>query len=174
MRPIDDILKESELLKARQYAITCHAGQMYGPNKPYVYHLDKVVRMLQYHNVDDLVTLQAGYLHDVLEDTPTTQNQLEFTFGVEVTNIVQLVTDKKPGSPRAERHAATYPLIRENNSALRVKLGDRIANMYEGTKNDMYIKEYSKFKEYLYSPNNGMIIASMWHTLDQLAGVDKQ
>ena len=47
------------------------------------------------HGVDDLVALQAALLHDTLEDTETTPDELRRLFGAEVLGVVLEVSDDK-------------------------------------------------------------------------------
>ena len=83
--------------------------------------------------VSDLRVLQAALLHDTVEDTETTFEELEAKFGVEVTDIVREVTDDK-SLPREERkrlqivHAAG-----SSRSARLVKLADKLYNLRDLT-----------------------------------------
>jgi guanosine-3',5'-bis(diphosphate) 3'-pyrophosphohydrolase len=97
---------------------------------PYINHLIEVAELLaQDGGVTDLITLQAALLHDTLEDTQTTSEELEIHFGREVRCIVEEVTDDKR-LPKAERkqrqilHAA-----RLSPRAKLVKLADKISNV---------------------------------------------
>ena len=53
---------------ARLVAKLAHGDQKYGDDKPYLYHLDMVVHILAHYGFRGEM-LQAGYLHDTLEDT---------------------------------------------------------------------------------------------------------
>ncbi len=120
--------------KARSFAIAAHGAQRYGDN-PYVVHLDAVVALLCSHGFSDEQHLAAGYLHDVLEDTPT-ERQALLPFGEEVTAAVAFCSDE-PGDSRKVRKAATYArMARDVRSqalwvplAIRVKVADRLANV---------------------------------------------
>lgn len=108
----------------------------------------------------------AAILHDVLEDTRTTYNDLKnlltrtggFTTS-EIETIVEItyaLTEEK-GRNRAERHNDKYYQgIKDTPGATFVKLCDRLSNMSYGAskgKNSMlevYIKEHKEFKEHLY------------------------
>ena len=155
---------------ARDFAVQMHRGQLYG-KKDYVSHLEDVVRTLNVVGAD-YATICAGWLHDVLEDTPIGVDILEKEFGPEITSIVVAVTDK-PGRNRRERQEKTYPAIKDNEKALIVKLADRIANT-ENSKHqggsywNMYEKEYSFFRGILYSPEVNGIAKRLWKHLDSL------
>jgi GTP diphosphokinase / guanosine-3',5'-bis(diphosphate) 3'-diphosphatase len=97
---------------------------------PYVNHPLALAHILAgAGGVDDAATLCAALLHDTLEDTDTTAEELVREFGAEIAAVVQEVTDDKR-LPKAERkrlqieHAAHI-----SDRAKRVKLADKIANV---------------------------------------------
>jgi len=151
---------------AQELAIKYHAGQKYG-NDPYVKHLADVQMVLdRFWFGLNPVLVTAVYLHDILEDTPATEQDLMAEgIPIEVIRIVQLVTDQ-PGKDRHERKMATYPRIASSRRATIVKLADRIANAESGDKIDMYKKEYYVFRKFLYNPD--FDLQEMWDHLDKL------
>jgi len=132
----------------REYAIQCHGSQKYR-DKPYIYHLDQVFEIAQKYNATDLL-LGAAYLHDVLEDTATTQDTLVRAVGIDIAHLVWCVTNE-PGKNRAERNKKTYPKIHKRLDAIQLKIFDRIANLQHGvdvkslSMLKMYTKEYADF-----------------------------
>lgn len=153
---------------ARALAVKAHGEQKYG-DVPYEVHLDAVVAVLKEFGNFDEVSLCAGYLHDVLEDTQVTKMRIWQECGDEISILVELLTDQ-PGRNRAERHAATYPGIALHPKAVTLKLADRIANVRasrvkgkEGLLR-MYQKEYGEFKAALKGEHHG----AMWAELDRL------
>lgn len=120
---------------ARWYAIAKHGDQKYGQH-PYWHHLDGAVVEL-YHHVLDLPVLRyydhdtivcATYLHDVLEDTKTTVEEMDKLFDERITSLVRAVTDG-PGKNRKEKKAHVYQAIQNiGPAALAVKLADRLTN----------------------------------------------
>lgn len=113
--------------KARAFAIAAHGGQLYG-DRPYADHLAAVVQILRDHGYDDQSTwLAAGWLHDVIEDTPVILGDLENRFGGLVCAIVWACTGE--GKTRAERNASIYAKLRTAPVAVPVKVADRIANI---------------------------------------------
>lgn len=97
---------------------------------PYINHPIELARVLaEVGGVTDAVTLSAALLHDTLEDTDTTPEELQRAFGPEVAAVVAEVSDDK-ALPKAERkrlqveHAATI-----SDRAKRVKLADKISNL---------------------------------------------
>lgn len=115
--------------RAKLYAEAAHAGQKYGPSdKPYTYHLEQVVNVLKRFGINDPEILAAGWLHDAIEDTDTTAENLRFLFGSRIADLVDAVTDG-PGQTRELRKARPYRLIPQCPGAVALKLADRIANL---------------------------------------------
>ena len=157
--------------QAREFAIAKHGTQKYG-DRPYSYHLALVSQVLSdFGYVADEAIAAAGWLHDVLEDTPTTYEMLVSEFGKEVADIVWAVTNE-PGGNRVDRFRKTALKIQSNKKALIVKLADRIANTEASLKTNpklykMYVKEFALFKELLYNPQD-IELMPMWNRLEQL------
>ena len=146
---------DSDILeKAQFYAKSQHGQQTYGEH-PYFYHLTEVVEVLKRYSISDVEILSAAWLHDILEDTPTSKDQLKQAFGDIIANLVDAVTDGA-GLTRQERKARPYGLIAQNPDALIIKLADRISNVEKSIawgQNyylDRYRKEQFLFKESLY------------------------
>ena len=150
-------MNKDDVKSARKFAVAAHGSQTYGTNNPYVYHLDKVAKVcLRYGGkIDDLVIC---YLHDVLEDTNVPAAQIENQFGNLITKIVMLLSN-------TESKKNTYERIRSSSKAVFIKLCDRIANVEEGGKVDMYKKQYPLFRSVLYRKGE---YESMWRHLDGL------
>ncbi len=114
--------------KARNFAIERHADQCYG-DRPYSFHLDQVANIASAYG-DDAVII--AYLHDVVEDTDTSVEEIESLFGPLVSQCVAILTDE-PGAHREERKAKTYKKMAkvsgELELALIVKAADRLANI---------------------------------------------
>ena len=129
----DDPHTDSIADRAREFAILAHGKQLYG-ELPYVTHLDDVATLLHIHQHRAVVA--AGYLHDILEDTSVTREELEQEFGAELTAIAAFCTDED-GSNRKERKKATYELMRRQidaghdwiPAAIATKVADRLANV---------------------------------------------
>jgi len=99
---------------------------------PYINHPIQVANILwQTGQVQDENVLSAALLHDTLEDTETTSEELETAFGQTILALVQEVSDDK-SLPKAERkrlqivHAATI-----SSQAKLIKLADKIANIQD-------------------------------------------
>ena len=113
---------------ARTFALAAHGDQQYGDH-PYAVHLAAVAELLVPFGED---AVRIGYLHDVVEDTAITLDELRTKFGDVVACCVALLTDE-PGESRKERKAKTYAKLAqvgpELELALTVKAADRLANV---------------------------------------------
>lgn len=143
-------------MDARTYANIKHGNQKYG-QYPYVVHLDAVVATLKefgYHSRD---LIDAGYLHDVLEDTFTHPFELAEHFGAEVSTLVLAVTGV--GKDRAAKTEQTIKNLQFYRPAIPLKMADRLTNMRFSSKEKrghikMYSQELSKYREVfaMYNP----------------------
>lgn len=162
---------EERLQEARDFAIMAHGEQKYGDH-PYEYHLNWVHEVMLRHSVasSNLFTVMAGWLHDVLEDTEISKEELARHFGERVTDIVYRVSDE-PGADREERKQKTYGKIRGHIHATVVKLCDRIANVEASRdvpkKLEMYKQEHPDFEREVRVKEH-TFLDSLWDELDQL------
>ncbi|MDA8211768.1 MAG: HD domain-containing protein, partial [Clostridia bacterium] len=84
--PRVDFIKE-----AYEFAEHAHAGQFRNSGEPYISHPLAVAIILAGLELD-LITVGAGLLHDVVEDTKITQEEIEAKFGQEIALLVDGVT----------------------------------------------------------------------------------
>jgi hypothetical protein len=154
---------------AREFAARAHEGQTYGPGEPYTAHLDAVVALVG----DDEVTRVVAFLHDVVEDTPVTLQEVKAKFGEFVAECVALVTDE-PGANRKERKSATHAKLAKivdppHHVALIVKTADRAANVEACVRKgnhgllQMYQREQEAFRLAVYRPG---ICDHLWSRID--------
>ena len=97
---------------------------------PYINHPIAVANVLANEGgIDDATVLCAAVLHDTIEDTETTEEELTAIFGPEVTSVVLDVTDDKSLEKhvRKQRQIEHAPHI--SNEAKLVKLADKICNL---------------------------------------------
>jgi len=143
---------------ARAFALQRHGDQKYGDGKPYIVHLEAVAENVKKWGwilkIDALVMVDlvnAALLHDVLEDTPTTREELSETFNPQVAELVWRVSNEA-GVNRKERHRLTHVKTRVSKLAVFLKLMDRISNVeeFDPRFKKMYRKEHAGFKESLY------------------------
>lgn len=157
---------------ARSFAVTAHGSQMYGA-RPYVFHLDAVVGLLTPYGVEAQI---VGYLHDVVEDTAVTEDEVRKRFGHLVGECVSLLTDA-PGANRAERKAGTYARLAtvagSGELALVVKAADRLANVRSCVVDQrcglwgVYRSEHAAFRRAAYRQG---LCDPLWEELDALLG----
>src|SRR5690625_614212 len=105
---------ETLATKARKVAETMHTGQADKAGRPYITHPQRVAARCQGHPE----AVAVGWLHDVVEDTPLTLNDLRSSgFPESVVNAVDAIT-MRPGEDRA----TYYSRVATNPLALQVKL----------------------------------------------------
>lgn len=162
---------------ARAFAYAAHLGQAYGEAN-YITHLDHAVDVLRRFGIHTAryEIYQATYLHDTIEDTAATYEDLYAVFGPEVATLVAAVSDR-PGKNRKEKHERTYPFIRAaGEDAVIVKLADRIANVETSARGPnrgklaMYRREHKDFRAALWSPEQSAGAQAMWKHLDLVLG----
>ncbi len=158
--------------EARDFAILAHAGQRYSDEVPYATHLAMVVTVLARFGYTDPAMVCSAWLHDSIEDTNTSYNDIANKFGNEVAERVYAVTSEL-GRNRKERNAKTYPKLRTAMPQARaLKLADRIANVEYGLanlgKNDMYAREHADFYAQVRVASDGPVIDRMWDYLAKL------
>ena len=122
------------LKKAYVFAARAHKGQVRRSGEPYLSHPLEVARMLSEMRLDS-VTLAAGLLHDVLEDTDVTPADLKKDFGEEIADLVEGVTKisrVQEASPETRQAESIRKIILAMTDDLRVifiKLADRVHNL---------------------------------------------
>lgn len=126
-------MEENLLIKACVYAAEKHKYQRRkGFNQvPYVNHPLKVARILSQCGEYDENLLIAAILHDVVEDTDATREEIAQEFGYMVSDLVLEVTDDKelPYAIRKELQVKGAPALSEN--AKRLKIADKICNIQD-------------------------------------------
>ena len=144
-----------QIEKAYRFAEKAHQGQTLASGLPYITHCASVAAILAEMTVPSELVV-AGLLHDVVEDTPTTLEDIRKEFNPEIANLVDGVTKltKLPNLLRGDHHtedeaartnAAPHKKIREDDIAevlrktflamsddirvVLIKLADRLHNM---------------------------------------------
>src|SRR5436309_13050146 len=124
----------SLITQAYQVARAAHEGQVRRSGDPYIQHPLAVARILAELGLDD-ITLSAALLHDSVEDTGVTLDEVTAEFGDDVAAIVDGVTklDRVSFDSKEAQQAATMrkmPVaMAKDIRALLIKLADRLHNM---------------------------------------------
>jgi GTP diphosphokinase / guanosine-3',5'-bis(diphosphate) 3'-diphosphatase len=122
------------LERAYRFSEASHQGQQRASGEPYLSHPLEVAHLLVGFKMD-VTTVTAGLLHDVLEDTAATKEELEREFGKEIADLVDGVTKigKLAFSSREERQAENFRkmlvAMARDLRVLMIKLADRLHNM---------------------------------------------
>jgi GTP diphosphokinase / guanosine-3',5'-bis(diphosphate) 3'-diphosphatase len=122
------------LQRAYRFSEASHQGQQRASGEPYLSHPLEVAHLLVGFKMD-VTTVTAGLLHDVLEDTAATKDELEREFGKEIADLVDGVTKlgKLAFSSREERQAENFRkmlvAMARDLRVLMIKLADRLHNM---------------------------------------------
>jgi GTP diphosphokinase / guanosine-3',5'-bis(diphosphate) 3'-diphosphatase len=149
---MEEVSTAVAILKALHFAARKHRDQRRKDIEasPYINHPIEVAELLaRIGMVSDPVVLQAAILHDTIEDTQTTPEELEEVFGPEVSRLVLEVTDDK-SLPKAERkrlqvlHASQI-----SERARQIKIADKISNVQSVTKTPPADWSLERRKEYL-------------------------
>lgn len=131
------VIEKSNLELAREFAKIKHGDTgaiRKGSGKPYFVHPEMVADIALAYGGEDC-EVEACYLHDTLEDTDTTAEELEAVFGSKVAQIVEEVTNYKPEVDRlGKENYINHELIELSDEALFVKLCDMYANSLDNPK----------------------------------------
>lgn len=121
-----------QLIKAIAFAADKHRNQRRkdAEASPYINHPIALSNVLANEGgIDDITTLCAAILHDTIEDTETTQDELVRHFGQEITAIVLEVTDDKSLSKGERKQLQIEHAASLSRHAKLVKLADKICNL---------------------------------------------
>ena len=133
---MDDLIE-----RAREFATTAHqriGHQRKYSKQPYHVHLEAVAKRVA-SIIDDPEMIAAAWLHDTVEDTPATLDDIEESFGPSVAELVEELTDISKPSDGNRARRKTIDRIHSSQASARsktVKLADLIDNCKDITKHD--------------------------------------
>ncbi len=134
MRAYDPSLDENLINRAYVFATSKHGGQTRHSGDPYFAHPIEVAGILTEYRLD-AATIVAGLLHDTIEDTDATREEIETKFGAEIADLVDGVTKLSKLAVLSEENKQAQNLqkfilaMSRDVRVLLVKLADRLHNM---------------------------------------------
>lgn len=124
------------ILKALRFAAEKHNDQRRRDSKssPYINHPIQVAETLwRVGDVRDTALLVAAILHDTIEDTDVTPDEIRREFGEEVLELVLEVTDDKSLPKEVRKQLQIVNAPKKSPRAKMLKLADKICNVYDMT-----------------------------------------
>jgi (p)ppGpp synthase/HD superfamily hydrolase len=121
-----------EVLRAARFAAERHATQRRkgAAAEPYINHLIEVAELVSMVLAEpDTNLIQAALLHDTIEDTKTTREDLIDHFGSDVANLVVEMTDDKLLAKEERKRLQIENAPKKSERAQVIKLADKISNL---------------------------------------------
>ena len=140
------------ILKAAHFSAQKHSTQRRKDENasPYINHpISVALAIAQIGGVDDPEILAAALLHDTLEDTETTPEELEAEFGKKVCEYVLDVSDDKTLPPDERKRRQIEHAKQISKGAALIKLGDKISNVTDVINSPPEDWDINRRKEYL-------------------------
>lgn len=125
-------LDQALIKKATEFATEYHYGQSRkdAANTPYINHpIDLAKLLTDYAGITDTNVIVAALLHDTVEDTSATVEDIEESFGTKIRNIVMEVTDDKSLPSPERKRLQIENASKISYEARLVKLADKICNL---------------------------------------------
>jgi len=120
--------------RAYEFSESLHRGQKRSSGEPYIHHPVEVAMILAEYHLDT-VTIATGLLHDTVEDTATTLEEIESKFGPEVRTLVDGLTKiskisfRTSEEKQAENFRKMVLAMAKDIRVILIKLADRMHNM---------------------------------------------
>lgn len=134
IRAYNEIPDEEQLERAFRFSEWAHQGQVRQSREPFIYHCIEVARILAELHLDS-VTIAAGLIHDVIEDTEITLDQVRSTFGNRIALLVDGVTKitalqlQSKDVQQAEYFRKMLLSMVKDIRVILIKFADRLHNM---------------------------------------------
>jgi (p)ppGpp synthase/HD superfamily hydrolase len=167
----DELMGNDLIVKSKEYAKNAHNGQKRkNSDEPYYYHAKRVAKRLQEAGFSDEL-VAAGYLHDTVEDTQATIDEIEILFGITVAYYVSKNTENKQLSWE-ERKLNTIEMVRY--ASLEVKalvVADKFDNL--SSFNEQFKNEGEKMWKHYYRGRTDQqmyytgIVTAMWEGINK-------
>jgi guanosine-3',5'-bis(diphosphate) 3'-pyrophosphohydrolase len=119
------------VLRAAAFAAEKHRMQRRkdAESSPYINHPIQLAYILVQEGIEDSTVLASALLHDTIEDTKTTLDEIEIVFGYEIARIVDECSDDKALTKTERKQAQIEHASKISPKAKLVKLADKIANV---------------------------------------------
>jgi guanosine-3',5'-bis(diphosphate) 3'-pyrophosphohydrolase len=141
------LVSEAADVAARRHTGMARKGR---GNEPYINHLAEVANLLALVTEGaDAELVTAGWLHDTIEDTEITREELAQTFGERVADLVMEVTDDMslPKEKRRQKQIEDAP--HKSPGAKLIKIADKISNIRARIHSDPNAEERKDLADYL-------------------------
>ncbi|REE81727.1 GTP pyrophosphokinase [Lutibacter oceani] len=150
---------KKEIRKAFDIALEAHSSQRRKTGEPYIFHPIAVAKIVAYEIGLDTTSIIAALLHDVVEDTDYTLEDIERLFGENVARIVNGLTKishlkkDQDASVQAENFRKMLLTLNDDVRVILIKIADRLHNMQtmDAMPHDKQIKISSETL-YIYAP----------------------
>lgn len=146
-RPYHIVAPYNKMNDAYLFAKQKHEGQFRKDGSAYIHHPIKVAELINKYfsnhpKINELIT--AAYLHDVVEDTDTTIDEIKQKFEEYVASLVNGVTnDKKQKNVMGKTNYLCNKMLNMNEDVLNLKLCDRLANVLDlNNANQDFVEKY--------------------------------
>ena len=146
MLPAVRLISEAAELAARRHNGMARKGR---GNEPYINHLAEVANLLAAATDGaDAELVAAGWLHDVIEDTDTTREELARKFSDRIASLVVECTDEMslPKAERRRRQVVDAP--KKSAGARLIKIADKISNVGARIHSDPTTEERNDLADY--------------------------
>lgn len=153
------------ITKANIFALKKHQNQKDDSGQPYIDHLEKVYTLLTLIT-DDQAVLAAAWLHDTVEDTDTTEEELRSIFGDRITDLVMEVTHEG----KKDETGFYYPRL-HTQEGIMIKFADRLHNIsrmepWDDRRIEQYLKKSKFWKS---SPHDDRQLDGIFVVLTEMA-----
>jgi len=131
-------MKLKQLLESKEaddYASKKHKDQKRRSGEPYINHPKRVAQLVKQYKSSNQINnlIKAALLHDTLEDTDTTPEDLKKLFGGLVASLVKELTSDKIKAKEDKTSYLTNKMVNMSSWALVIKLADRLDNVQDIT-----------------------------------------
>ncbi len=151
IRQLPDLQALPRVLEAAHFAAEKHRDQKRkgDAGEPYINHLIEVAGLVAASlSEPDTNLVIAALLHDTIEDTATTNEELNRRFGSDVADLVAEVTDNKALPKQERKRLQIETASKKSERAQTIKLADKISNLRSILYSPPAAWDYQRKKEY--------------------------